>query len=139
MDHSYDSSLHRDDKVPQHHLTFGTDKYVLFNYEKVEYPVVNGVKDAITTVNWVTTYFGHAAEDIMSRVSNVNDNVKEWVLTYIHDNMNVSYNDVPGQFVSEVRQVEGRVEVVYKKLPLDKILATQEVYGNDFFVPISFP
>lgn len=117
---------------------FADDKYVLFNYEQINYPIVGNVIDGLTTVNWVTTYFGHAAEDIMSRVTTVNDDVKEWMLTYIHDNYNVSYTDGPGQFVAKVRQVEGRVEVEYKKLPLDTILASQEIYGNDFFVPITF-
>ena len=114
------------------------DRYVLFNYKKSNYPVVNGKIDSLTTVDWVTTYVGWGLENLLDNVNNLNGNVKEEILTYIHDNMTVTDTPQKGQFVSQVNQKDGKIQVIRKTLPLDSILASQEVYGNDFFVRISF-
>ena len=115
---------------------FNDSPYILFNYQKVENPRINGLIEGLTTVNWVTTYFKWAQVDIFNEVNRLDNEVKDWVLAYINT-MNVTDTEPAGQYVSKVDQVNGKIVVTHKMLPLDTILASQEIYGDDFFVEIS--
>jgi len=113
------------------------DRYVLKNFKKLDNIVTNStVLDGLTTVNWVTTYFKWAQLDILDQVNSLDNDVKDWVQDYI-DEMNITYTERPGEYVTYVNQVNGKIEVVTKKLPLDKIIYSSEIYGNDFFVKLT--
>lgn len=116
--------------------TWLANEYILFNYKLVEPVINNGIVDGLTTVGWVTTYFKWAQVDIFNEVNRLDEEVKQWVLTYINS-MNYTDTEPAGQFVSKVEQHNGVITVTHKMLPLDTILASQEVYGSDFFVEIS--
>jgi len=119
--------------------TFSAGDYILFNYKKVEYPVINGIVDGLTSVNWVTTYVGHGLSRIIENLNNTSDEIYTYIPRYIHENL--TYNDSGEQsnyYVSRVDEADGVVIIKREKLPLDTILASQEIYGDDFFVPITF-
>lgn len=115
-----------------------TDLYVLFNYELLNNLDIKtgNVLDGITTVNWVTTYFGWAQIDIMNEVNRLDDDVRDWVEEYINS-MNVSDSEVAGHYVTKVEQTNGKIIVTKKKLPLNTIIYSPEIYGNDFFTEIT--
>lgn len=120
--------------------TWADGEYVLFNYKKLDnsdlqIPATN-ILDGITTVSWVTTYFRWAEEDILNIVDTKDNTVKDWVQQYI-DGMNTTDSAITGQFVTRVQQVNGKIEVTRQRLPLDTIIHSPEIYGDDFFVAIS--
>ena len=91
----------------------------------------------MTTVDWVTTYVGWGLSDALSQMNVGTEDVKTYFMTYINDNFTITYTDQPKQFVSFVSQNNGKIDVHYKTLPLDQILASEEVFGNDFFMEIT--
>lgn len=118
---------------------FGSGDYILFNYKKVEYPTINGIIDGLTTVNWVTTYVGHGLSRIIENLNNTSGEIYTYIPQYIHDNL--TYTDSGEKsdyYVSRVDEQDGVVIVKREKLPFDEILASQEIYGNDFFVEINY-
>jgi len=127
------------DKTSINGISSLSSGYILFNYEKSEYPVIadRQIIDGLTTVNWVTSYVAWGLKNAMSTIVNYSDNTKDEILTYIHENMTYTDADYNGQYVSKVDQVDGKIVVTHKVLPLDTILASQEVFGNDFFIEIT--
>lgn len=116
--------------------TWSDNEYILFNYEIVPNIQNGSILDGITTVNWVTTYFRWAQEDLLNMVDSKDNDVKDWVQEYI-DGMNVTYTANPGQYVSSVSQANGKISITRQRLPLDTIIHSPEIYGNDFFIEIS--
>ena len=110
------------------------DKHRVFNFNNVQTKEILPTK-GLTTVDWVTTYVGWAAENIINRVNNVNAATSEAINNaitslyaytgdaYGHD---TSYSDQTnvGLFVSHVTEHNGIIEVHKKKLPLDNIISS---------------
>ena len=109
------------------------NKHRLFEFDDVT--TENLPTKGLTTVQWVTTYVGWAADDIINRLNIVNNATQEAIdnsiknlYAYAGDNIEAhnSYSDQSslGLFVSNVTEHNGIIEVAKTKLPLDEIISS---------------
>ena len=110
------------------------EKYIYFPYRLANYEFRKG----LTNVEWVTTYVGWACEDLVERLSGVNDAVMTYITQKIDE---LDYPDTDkstqGQFVTKVDEIDGKISVTRKKLPLDTILKNDVFYTHDVYLHIS--
>ena len=116
-----------------------SNNYIYWPYKRIfDNSVTTGqlVKNGLTTVEWVTTYVGWAAYDIINRVSNVNQATQEAIQNAINA---LDYTDTPqdGYYVKKVDEVDGVISVTREKLPLDKILSDHVFTSGNIYIPVS--
>lgn len=94
------------------------------------------VEEGLTDVRWVTSYVAWTVQEILDQVQGVNDEVKDYIDDLI-DSLDYTDSEVDGEYVSKVDEVDGKIIVTRKKLPLDVILNNELVYSNDMFLHIN--
>jgi len=113
-------------------LTYLSDetRYIYFPYTKSNYVFNKGLTD----VDWVTTYVGWTAYNILFRVDQINEDLSTTIQNEI-DKLDYTDTDKSnlGEFVTKVDETNGKISVTRQKLPLDTVLknditTTGEVY-----------
>jgi len=121
-------------KLNQLAYTSADNLYIYFPYTESNYVFNKGLTD----VNWVTTYVGWTAYNIISKINAVNTDLNDLIQTKL-DDLDVpdySYSYL-GQFVTKVEETNGKISVTREKLPLDSILKNDINTTGEVYVHIS--